>query len=43
MGQAKEAIPVAIIKNLDRAETSEEASIKELSISHQEDLFRETL
>ena len=43
MGQAKEAIPVAIIKNLERAETSEEASIKELAISHQEDLFRETL
>ncbi len=43
MGQAKEAIPVAIIKNLERIETSEEASIKELSISHQEDLFRETL
>jgi len=43
MGQAKEAIPVAIIKNLERAEASEEASIKELAISHQEDLFRETL
>lgn len=43
MGQGKEAIPVAIIKNLDRAETSEEASIKELAISSQEDLFRETL
>jgi len=43
MGQAKEAIPVAIIKNLERAEVSEDSSIKELAISHQEDLFRETL
>ena len=43
MGQAKEAIPVAIIKNLERAEVSEDSSIRELAISHQEDLFRETL
>ena len=43
MGQAKEAIPVAIIKNLERAETSEKSSIKELSISRQEDLFKQTL
>lgn len=43
MGQAKEAIPVAIIKNLERAETSEKSSIKELAISRQEDLFKETL
>ena len=43
MGQAKEAIPVVIIKNLERAETSEKSSIKELAISRQEDLFKETL
>ena len=43
MGQAKEAIPVAIIKNLERAETSEKSSIKELAISRREDLFKETL
>ena len=43
MGQAKEAIPVAIIKNLERAEAGEDSSIRELAISRQEDLFRETL
>jgi len=43
MGQAKEAIPVAIIRNLERIETSEKTSINELAISSEEDLFRETL
>jgi len=43
MGQAKEAIPVAIIRNLERIEASEKASINELAISSEEDLFRETL
>jgi len=43
MGQAREAIPVAIIKNLKRAETSEKSSIEELAISCKEDLFRGTL
>jgi len=43
MGQAKEAIPVAIIKNLERAEISEKSSIEELAIPRQEDLFRGTL
>lgn len=43
MGQAKEGIPVVIIKNLERAEASEKSSIEELIISNQEDLFRETL
>jgi len=43
MGQGKEAIPVAIIKNLNRAEESEASSIRDLNISKQEDLFRGTL
>jgi len=43
MGQGKEAIPVAIIKNLNRAEESESSSIRDLNISKQEDLFRGTL
>jgi len=43
MGQGREAIPVAIIKNLNRAEESEASSIRDLNISKQEDLFRETL
>jgi len=40
MGQGKEAVPVAIIKNLNRAERSETSSIEELNISREEDLFR---
>jgi len=43
MGQGKEAIPVAIIKNLNRAEESEASSIRDLNISKQEDLFKGTL
>lgn len=43
MGQAKEAVPVVIIKNLGRAERSEASSINELAISREEDLFKETL
>ncbi len=43
MGQGSEGIPVAIIKNLDRAELTEECSIKDLFISKQEDLFKGTL
>ena len=43
MGQGKEAVPVAIIKNLERAEESENSSAEELLISSEEDLFRETL
>jgi len=43
MGQGKEAVPVAIIKNLNRAEQSETSSIEELNISREEDLFRGSL
>jgi len=43
MGQGREAIPVAIIKNLNRVEESEASSIRDLNISKQEDLFRGTL
>ena len=43
MGQAKEAVPVVIIKNMGRAERSEASSINELAISREEDLFKETL
>ncbi len=43
MGQGKEAIPVAIIKNLDRAEERESYSIRDLNIPKQEDLFKGTL
>jgi coenzyme F420-0:L-glutamate ligase/coenzyme F420-1:gamma-L-glutamate ligase len=43
IGQGKEKIPVVVIKNLLRAELSESASMKELSISKEEDLFKETL
>lgn len=43
MGQGKEAMPVVIIKNLTRTELSEAFSIEDLSISREEDLFRETL
>ncbi len=43
MGQGSEGIPVAIIKNLVRAELTEDCSINDLFISKQEDLFKETL
>jgi len=43
MGQGREAIPVAIIKNLNRAEEGESSSIRDLNISKQEDLFKGTL
>jgi len=43
MGQGKEAVPVAIIKNLNRAEQSETSSVEELNISREEDLFRGSL
>jgi len=43
MGQGSEGIPVAIIKNLDRAEQTEDCSINDLFISKQEDLFKGTL
>ncbi len=43
MGQGSEGIPVAIIKNLDRAELTEDFSINDLIISKQEDLFKGTL
>jgi coenzyme F420-0:L-glutamate ligase/coenzyme F420-1:gamma-L-glutamate ligase len=43
MGQGREAVPVAIIKKLNRAEPSEVSSIEDLNISREEDLFRYTL
>jgi coenzyme F420-0:L-glutamate ligase/coenzyme F420-1:gamma-L-glutamate ligase len=43
MGQGNEGIPVAIVKNLDRAELVEDCSIDDLFISKQEDLFKGTL
>jgi coenzyme F420-0:L-glutamate ligase/coenzyme F420-1:gamma-L-glutamate ligase len=43
MGQGREAIPVAIIKNLNRAEPSEASSVEDLNISREEDLFRDAL
>jgi coenzyme F420-0:L-glutamate ligase/coenzyme F420-1:gamma-L-glutamate ligase len=43
MGQGDEGIPVAIIKNLKRAEPNDDCSIKDLFISKQEDLFKGTL
>ena len=43
MGQGGEGIPVAIVKNLNRAELTERCSIKDLFISKQEDLFKGTL
>jgi coenzyme F420-0:L-glutamate ligase/coenzyme F420-1:gamma-L-glutamate ligase len=43
MGQGKEAIPVAIIKNLNRTKWTKETSTKDLLIPKQEDLFKETL
>jgi coenzyme F420-0:L-glutamate ligase/coenzyme F420-1:gamma-L-glutamate ligase len=43
IGQGKEAIPVAIIKNLTRVKWTKETSTKDLLIPKQEDLFKETL
>ena len=43
MGQGKEAIPVAIIKNLTRVNWTKETSTKDLLIPVQEDLFKGTL
>ena len=43
MGQGSEGIPVAIVKNLDGAELTEDFSINDLFISKQEDLFKGTL
>jgi len=43
MGQGSESIPVAIIKNVDRTELTEDCSINDLFISKQEDLFKGTL
>jgi len=43
MGQGSEGIPVAILKNLDRTELTEDCSINDLFISKQEDLFKGTL
>ncbi len=43
MGQAKEATPVIIIRNLSLTEPGEAFSIEDLNISREEDLFRGTL
>jgi len=43
MGQGNEAIPVAIIKNLHRAEPQNSSSAKEIIILENEDLFKGTL
>jgi coenzyme F420-0:L-glutamate ligase/coenzyme F420-1:gamma-L-glutamate ligase len=43
MGQGKEAVPIVIIKNLNRVEWVERTSSKDLLISKQEDLFTGTL
>ncbi len=43
MGQGSEGIPVAIIRNLEKAELTGEHSISDLFISRQEDLFKGTL
>jgi len=43
MGQGREAMPVVIIKNLNRVEWAEGASAEDLLISKQEDLFSGTL
>ncbi len=40
MGQGKEAVPVAIVKGLNRITFSEESTFKDLVISEKEDLFR---
>lgn len=43
MGQGREAVPVVVIKNLNRVEWTEKSYSKELLISKREDLFAETL
>ncbi len=43
MGQGREGIPVAIIKNLKNVKSVEKCSIKDVFISKQEDLFKGTL
>lgn len=43
MGQGDEATPVAIIKNLHRAEVENSSSAKEIIVSEDEDLFKGTL
>jgi len=43
MGQGKEAVPVVIIKNLNRVEWTERTSANDLPISKREDLFSGTL
>jgi coenzyme F420-0:L-glutamate ligase/coenzyme F420-1:gamma-L-glutamate ligase len=43
MGQGREAVPVAIIRNLNRVEWTEKTASKELLISKREDLFTGTL
>jgi len=43
MGQGREATPVVIIRDLQRAEPSEVSSAKDLAISPEEDLFKGTL
>jgi coenzyme F420-0:L-glutamate ligase/coenzyme F420-1:gamma-L-glutamate ligase len=40
MGQGREAIPVAIVKGVDRATFTEDSASKDLIISEEEDLFR---
>ena len=43
MGQGDEGIPVAIVKNVQRAELNGIFSAEDLNISKEEDLFKETL
>jgi coenzyme F420-0:L-glutamate ligase/coenzyme F420-1:gamma-L-glutamate ligase len=43
MGQGSEGIPVAVIKNVDKAEFTGKCSIDDLFISKREDLFKGTL
>jgi len=43
VGQGREAVPVAIIRNLGRAEPDTAVSIEDLNISREEDLFKGTL
>jgi len=43
MGQGREAVPVAIIRNLSRPEPDRGVSTEDLNISREEDLFRGTL
>ena len=43
MGQGDEGVPVAIVKNVQRAELNETFSAEDLNISREEDLFTGTL